>query len=149
VKNLPKLDLGFGIEHDARQPTSPVFLATNALLARHDLRPSVTSHIPDCWLGLVDEFFAELHQIGQNWRLVQIKEKFGGLRVYITGEMSGDMQSRVRVAESSSWLVCDVCGSVDCLRGRRSENGLGTSRLATRCDEHAGGAPPFQQGNYP
>jgi len=56
----------------------------------------------------------------------QIKEKFGGLRVYFTG---GDsyIQGLVSMAESFSYKICEVCGE----RGKPNKGGW----ISTLCDK--------------
>lgn len=55
----------------------------------------------------------------------QVKEKFGGLRVYFTG---GDdyVEGLVSMAESFSYKICEVCGD----RGSPNEGGW----ITTLCD---------------
>lgn len=56
----------------------------------------------------------------------QIKEKFGGLRVYFTG---GDsyIEGLVSMAESFSYKICEVCGE----RGKPNKGGW----ISTLCDK--------------
>lgn len=56
----------------------------------------------------------------------QIKEKYGGLRVYFTG---GDeyIEGLVSMAESFSYKICEVCGE----RGKPNEGGW----ISTLCDK--------------
>lgn len=56
----------------------------------------------------------------------QIKEKFGGLRVYFTG---GDsyIEGLVSMAESFSYKICEVCGE----RAKPNEGGW----ISTLCDK--------------
>lgn len=55
----------------------------------------------------------------------QIKEKFGGLRIYFSG---GDdyVEGLVSMAEAMSYKICEVCGD----RGSPNENGW----ISTLCD---------------
>lgn len=57
----------------------------------------------------------------------QIKEKFGGLRIYFSG---GDDRVRgiVGLAEEMSYKLCEVCGN----KGRPNEGGW----ISTLCDAH-------------
>lgn len=70
--------------------------------------------------------------------ITQIKEKFGGIRIYHQSRnasaMLDDMVSEaVDLAEARSYCTCDVCGSEGKLRDK---NGW----YFTRCEEHAEGA---------
>lgn len=66
----------------------------------------------------------------QDYRFTQIKEKFGGLRVYGQG---GDdyIDGVVDMAESMSYRTCELCG--DSARVKSSGNWL-----KTLCERHAG-----------
>jgi hypothetical protein len=57
----------------------------------------------------------------------QVKEKYGGLRVYFSG---GDqyIEGLVSMAEAMSYKVCDVCGN----KGEANKQGW----ISTRCEAH-------------
>jgi hypothetical protein len=57
----------------------------------------------------------------------QIKEKYGGLRVYFSG---GDqyIEGLVSMAEAMSYKICDICGN----KGEANEQGW----ISTRCEAH-------------
>lgn len=57
----------------------------------------------------------------------QIKEKYGGLRVYFSG---GDqyIEGLVSMAEAISYHVCDVCGN----KGEANKSGW----ISVRCEAH-------------
>lgn len=59
--------------------------------------------------------------------IVQVKEKFGGLRFYVDGG-SSEIYSYIDFAEQMSHKVCEVCGN----RGERR----GGSWIKTLCDIH-------------
>jgi hypothetical protein len=63
-------------------------------------------------------------------RIVQIKQKFGGLRIYYDG---GDkiIQDIVREAETKALTTCEYCGSKENVKLRRHN-----SWLYTGCDKH-------------
>lgn len=61
--------------------------------------------------------------------ITQVKEKFGGLRVYYDGGSNGDAWDlAVREAEATSFKTCEVCGSP----GEPSGGGW----IRTRCEAH-------------
>ena len=64
--------------------------------------------------------------------VLQVKEKYGGLRFYIAG---GDQFCRVTVdtAEEASLKICEVCGQPGVLVGKRW--------VSVRCDEHVAWVP--------
>lgn len=57
----------------------------------------------------------------------QIKEKFGGLRIYYSG---GDdyVRGLVNLAEAMSYKICEICGN----KGKPNKNGW----ISTLCDAH-------------
>lgn len=69
-------------------------------------------------------------------KFTQIKEKFGGLRIYFTG---GDeyIEGLVSMAESFSYQVCEVCGE----KGRPNEKGW-ISTLCENCRTKNSWTPP-------
>lgn len=64
--------------------------------------------------------------------LIQIKEKFGGLRIYLGGMVEGlyeDVDNIVTNAEEESYKICEVCGKP----GKLYETGW----MKTLCEDHA------------
>jgi hypothetical protein len=80
------------------------------------------------WLALIEELSAaceayieSLAKSGvarHSWpRIAQIKEKFGGLRFYINGELPEELQAQVARAErETSYKICEKCGQPGTLR---------------------------------
>ena len=89
----------------------------------------------DGWYDLIDHLCADLqwntdknnsHGRYPQIVVVQVKEKFGGLRFYV--ESSNDVQDAViSFVESLSHHTCEVCGKP----GNRTDGWI-----QTRCDEH-------------
>lgn len=73
--------------------------------------------------GWMDLVASTLSLAGTGPRLVQIKEKFGGLRMYAVGDLGP-------FAERLSTCICEVCGAPGTLRRG--------SWYSTRCDLHVG-----------
>lgn len=100
----------------------------------------VLAHVPDGWHEILRNLIDDLFIIGWNGRLIQTKEKFGGLRFYI--EAGNDaMYAIIRNAEKASYQTCEVCGKP----GERRDG----MWIRTLCDEHAGirrGDNNIQQG---
>jgi hypothetical protein len=77
-------------------------------------------------------------------KVLQIKEKFGGLRFYFETEGLGEKQKAqiwgaVCMAENMSYRTCEVCGntgetSTEAKRG--TEKGMRAGRTLTLCEEH-------------
>ena len=57
----------------------------------------------------------------------QIKEKYGGLRIYFSG---GDdyIEGLISMAEAISYKICEICGN----KGEPNEGGW----ISTRCEAH-------------
>lgn len=90
---------------------------------------------PDTWHDLAREVHAELLKIDPDYQVVQIKEKFGGLRYYFTPSEGIDTDTRRRMdqityaAETKSNTICQVCGEPG---ERTSKRGW----YATLCETH-------------
>ena len=61
------------------------------------------------------------------YRAVQVKEKFGTLRFYMTYE-TDEMSDLIRIAEDESTVTCEICGAPGELRG--------PGWLYTACEKH-------------
>lgn len=76
-------------------------------------------------------------------RVVQVKEKFGGLRFYYdfnyTGEeaLYAEFSIMVRTAELASYKTCEVCG----VSGVPRSGGW----IKTLCDTHSRGRPALEK----
>lgn len=80
------------------------------------------------WWPLIDELIEDLKKLGWDGQITQIKEKFGGLRFYIS-EGSMEIFDRIAKAEADSYHICEVCGESGKLRGD-------LSWAKTLCDIH-------------
>lgn len=70
-------------------------------------------HIGEGWRPLVRGLDANLRELDPDYRIGQIKEKFGGLRYYVD-EFKGDADEGdrlVRAAEELSFKICEDCGA--------------------------------------
>ena len=67
----------------------------------------------DGWYELLDVLCAsikqEIEHTKTTCRVEQVKEKFGGLRFYCTGNEA--VQGMVRLAEAYSYYLCEKCGN--------------------------------------
>lgn len=79
------------------------------------LDPTLGKHI-DCgpgWFQIIMDLHNDLVRIDPNYRIFQIKEKFGGLRFYYsasTKELQETMQPYVNLAERRSFGRCEITG---------------------------------------
>ena len=81
------------------------------------------------WNNILLELHENLVKINPDYRIVQIKEKMGGLRFYLA-ESTLEMNKHVDEAERASMETCEECGR---------EGGLFNDRgwLKTVCTAHA------------
>lgn len=72
----------------------------------------------DCgpgWFPLIQELHENLFELDPNYLVLQVKEKFGGLRYYISTTLA-DKASNDRIwgliadAERKSQTICEMCG---------------------------------------
>ena len=89
------------------------------------------------WAQLVQEVFSKMEQLGNNIKIVQVKEKYGGLRIY-TNVMHDEFEKVILDVERRSYTICDTCG----VPGKLRSGGW----YRTLCDEHAGGRPIIEGG---
>jgi hypothetical protein len=66
---------------------------------------------PAGWIPLVVELDSRL-QANPDYRIVQVKEKFGGLCFYTDGLTESEKQI-VQAAEEQSYHICQQCGGCD------------------------------------
>jgi len=88
------------------------------------------------WHGLIDEVFDMKEKSGTN--IIQVKEKYAGLRIYISGygyTNAGDaiyndeFEKFIMDVEYRSFKICEQCGKPGKVRGK--------GWYYTSCDEHA------------
>lgn len=87
------------------------------------------------WTDLVEALNELLDvEAGPDFRFTQVKEKFGALRCYWTGDdPSGRIDQLVEAAEEISQSMCETCGAD--AKVRQTRGGFGW--VHTACDEHA------------
>lgn len=81
------------------------------------------------WLPILRELFEYWDANGIEAKVVQIKEKFGDLRVYFDSQMTDEQQTASHKILAKSYSTCDVCGSFGDKEGC-------TGWVVTRCLEH-------------
>jgi len=83
------------------------------------------------WKALLTDLCGGIIAIDSTIEVIQVKEKYGGLRFYIGGvetEKFDEIHNLIDTAETKSYTVCEECGRKG---GRRSINGW----ILTLCDE--------------
>ena len=71
----------------------------------------------DGWKSLLQPIFDYVEQYNKEHEehkleFLQVKEKFGGLRVYMNFETE-ELQKLIEEAESKSYLTCEFCGATE------------------------------------
>lgn len=81
-------------------------------LSRRDI--ITVFQINDGWYELIYDLSKKLEEIivEQNLSVYpfQIKEKFGGFRFYLDGQVTKEMNELIREAEKDSFSICEDCG---------------------------------------
>ena len=85
--------------------------------------------ISDGWFNLLLDLSVKLEAMEgiSSVHVVQIKEKFGGLRFYVDAA-NNEMYRAIEAAEDASTRTCEVCGEPGESRGG--------GWIVTLCDEH-------------
>jgi hypothetical protein len=97
---------------------------------RTDLPPVTNTSLFWCgtgWNQLIKDLIEDLIALGWDRHVIQVKEKFGGLRFYIDYG-SDEMYNRISKAENDSYTICEETGKTGELR-----TDIGWMR--TLCDE--------------
>jgi hypothetical protein len=75
------------------------------------------------WYPLIEECHTELKAVDPDYKILQIKEKFGGLRYYfesLNADKYPKMHEIVRKYEAKSFTVCEVTGNGGTLHKKAS-----------------------------
>lgn len=80
------------------------------------------------WYDLLIDLNRQLAEIDPDYELHQVKEKFGGLRYYISSNTAQweEMQALIHEYERLSYTICETCGG-------DGENYTDHGWLLTRC----------------
>lgn len=107
---------------------------------RLDAGKGCDSWIGTGWVNLVVQLDEQIVQLDPEYSISQIKEKFGGLRYYISISDCVDandidtikkIRTLVYEAEDKSLSICDICG-----QDGKQLNVNGSGYIATRCEDH-------------
>ena len=82
------------------------------------------------WSEIIRQLVVDLTELGWDGIALQIKEKFGGLRIYLGEYATEEMLKLVYLAEAESLEICEECGQ----QGRLASLGWW---LKTLCEAHA------------
>jgi hypothetical protein len=110
---------------------------------RHLFRRGGYPTVGDGWQDLVEKAFVRIDAAAEgqptgSLQILQIKEKFGTLRIYYGHRLPDDVLAKVeeavKLAEARSRCTCETCGAAGQLYNK------GGWRM-TRCERHAEGEP--------
>jgi len=94
-------------------------------------KPPITSRgffsIGDGWLDLTRELIEKSISLGWDKQILQVKEKFGGLRFY-TNSAPNEVHDLISEYEKKSYKTCEECGEPGDVRSG--------SWVRTLCDNH-------------
>lgn len=88
--------------------------------------------IPPGWHAILSEAIDKLHDLDPGIRIVQAKEKWASLRIYLD-RGSPETYAIVDAATVASQRTCEICAATGALM--RTPDGY----FATRCPSHAAG----------
>jgi hypothetical protein len=81
------------------------------------------------WQPLIQEFLDFCEQLPYEVTIMQVKEKFGGLRIYMAYS-NDEVEEKKAKLEKKASETCEICGQPGYLRTDRSW-------IKTLCDKHA------------
>src|SRR6266581_2920382 len=97
---------------------------------RQELQDKLRADFPDLWAERMDGFWCSdgwhdliynlskqindirktlTNDISSNYQVVQVKEKFSGLRYYLSSS-TPEMNELISIAENKSYDICGACG---------------------------------------
>lgn len=109
----------------ATSPRYPTFV----IYEGYDL-PLALESVGGGWAPLIKEIFQFIEKNRVHSKVIQVKEKWGGLRVY-TDVVHEALDQKIREMEKKSFEICEICGEAGKLREG--------SWYRTLCENHAQG----------
>jgi hypothetical protein len=101
------------------------------------LKNNIGCCVVEAWAPTVKHALDDLEALraaGADIQVIQIKEKFGSLRMYVKGSGYAQAEPIVAKAEIETQSICSVCGSKeDVKRGVKAKN---DGWILTLCKEH-------------
>jgi hypothetical protein len=95
------------------------------------------------WVPILERRAVDLKALGWNGGVDQIKEKFGGLRFYLTPHAIPEMHreaasARISQAMQESYKTCEQCGTTEQVTTGYSPGRSWIDTLCTGCNPHHG-----------
>jgi hypothetical protein len=120
------------MKNETLVPTAVYYAGYNRIAAK--------ASVGDGWAGLIDKVFDKMEDMQSHAivvpRIVQVKEKWGGLRIYADNYIK-EFEDFIIEIEKQSFTICEVCGKDGHLRGGGWYN--------TLCDKHAQGRKVIEE----
>lgn len=91
--------------------------------------PEALGDVGEGWHPLLMRLHEQLITVRAGYSVDQVKEKYGTLRVYLSGGYSPYLETLVERAERESATICEYCGQPGQIRGDRSW-------VKTLCEDH-------------
>lgn len=110
------------------------FLPSTVYTKGYDREQALIS-VGEGWSALINRAFDELAKYAPHVVVLQVKEKYGGLRIY-SSPYHEEFDKFITELEKESFTVCERCGAPGKLRSG--------SWYLTLCDEHAEGRKPIK-----
>jgi hypothetical protein len=88
----------------------------------------------DGWYDIIDRLCARVELLDPDAVLVQVKEKFGGLRFYLNATKNEQVWEEIGKAERSSMETCENCGK-PAAHGSDKETGWIWTVCSEECKE--------------
>jgi hypothetical protein len=82
----------------------------------------------DGWFDLIYKLSTNISKIDPTCEAVQVKEKFGGLRFYIS-KGNNELYELINNAEKESFKTCEICGNPGILYNK-------DNWMIIRCEDH-------------
>lgn len=98
-------------------------------------REGALSSVGEGWAELINTVFNKVQTYTPGIIVHQVKEKFGGLRIYCDPYVE-DFENFLIEIEKKSFTICETCGKAGQLRSG--------GWYKTLCDEHANGREPIE-----
>lgn len=62
------------------------------------------------WHAILAELHKQLVAVDPDYSVGQVKQKFGGLRVYLDSTYGPRIHELISAAEAEAWRTCEFCG---------------------------------------
>ena len=89
---------------------------------RSDIKDLYSNWVFECepgWYDIIDNLCKKIAKVTDKVEFIQIKEKFGSLRIYVdldnamSEEQASTVYSLIKEAEELSTKTCELCGKVE------------------------------------